>query len=391
MSSQEASNELGDSIHAFIEKVGYLRNVYFSSALIDFYCRSGRVKQGRALFDEVPIKDLICWSLMINGYVLNGYGVEALETFSNMLDCGIKPNEITFLSVLSACSHCGLEYEGWNWFHSMKEKYNVSPKLGHYACMVDLLSRQGNIEQALDFVKKMPMEPDKRIWGALLAGCRLTPGKIEIVEFVVEQLATLDPQNCTHYYMILSDLYADEGRGEDVESLVFDHLVIGRPAYYVILQCGTKEYRSKTSPGKHKKVLWNEKFMFEFPQSEWEKLTYIKFKIMDKEFFKENEFVGETKIHLGGIITEGTDKGFIEVRPAPYNVVLEDNTYKGQMKIGFKFIANKEVENEIQELAALPDEPRSLYSCIRCLWNLPRRAYLYIFKLKNSKKEHKDD
>ncbi|KAE8701015.1 Rop guanine nucleotide exchange factor 2 [Hibiscus syriacus] len=141
--------------------------------------------------------------------------------------------------------------------------------------------------------------------------------------------------------------------------------LLGRPAYYVILQCGTKEYRSKTSPGKHKKVLWNEKFMFEFPQSEWEKLTYIKFKIMDKEFFKENEFVGETKIHLGGIITEGTDKGFIEVRPAPYNVVLEDNTYKGQMKIGFKFIANKEVENEIQELAALPDEPRSLYSCIR--------------------------
>ncbi|KAE8703690.1 Beta-amylase 2 isoform 1 [Hibiscus syriacus] len=112
MSSQEASNELGDSIHAFIEKVGYSRNVYLSSALIDFYCRSGRVKQGRALFDEVPIKDLICWSSMINGYGLNGYGVEALETFSNMLDCGIKPNEIIFLSVLSVCSHHGLEYEG---------------------------------------------------------------------------------------------------------------------------------------------------------------------------------------------------------------------------------------------------------------------------------------
>ncbi|KAK8570422.1 hypothetical protein V6N13_003103 [Hibiscus sabdariffa] len=219
MSSQEASNELGDSIHAFIEKAGYSRNVYLSSALIDFYCRSGRVKQGRALFDEVPIKDLICWSSMINGYGLNGYGIEALETFSNMLDFGIKPNEIIFLSVLSACSHCGLEYEGWNWFHCMKEKYNVTPKLGHYACMVDLLSRQGNIEQALDFVKKMPTEPDKRIWGALLAGCRLTPVPIEIVEFVVEQLAILDPQNRTNYYMILSDLYADEGRVEDVERM----------------------------------------------------------------------------------------------------------------------------------------------------------------------------
>ncbi|XP_039051570.1 pentatricopeptide repeat-containing protein DOT4, chloroplastic-like [Hibiscus syriacus] len=97
MSSQEASNELGDSIHAFIGKI-----------------RKGQA--GTALFDEVPFKDLICWSSMINGYVLNGYGVEALDTFSNMLDCGIKPNEITFLSVLSACSHFGLEYEGWNWF-----------------------------------------------------------------------------------------------------------------------------------------------------------------------------------------------------------------------------------------------------------------------------------
>lgn len=155
---------------------------------------------------------------MINGYGLNGYGIEALETFSNMLDCGIKPNGVVFLSVLSACSHCGIEYDGWNWFYFMKEKYGITPTLAHYACMVDLLSRQGNIEQALDFVKKMPMEPDKRIWGALLAGCRLGPCAIEIVEFVVEQLATLDPQN-RNYYMILLDLYAEEGRGEDATRL----------------------------------------------------------------------------------------------------------------------------------------------------------------------------
>ncbi|XWS46094.1 hypothetical protein CRYUN_Cryun14cG0034100 [Craigia yunnanensis] len=219
MASQDASHKLGESIHSFIAKIGYSRNVYLSSALIDFYCKSGRVKEGKALFNEVHTKDLICWSSLINGYGLNGYGIEALETFSNMLDCGIKPNDIIFLSVLSACSHCGLEYEGWNWFYSMKEKYGITLKLAHYACMVDLLSRQGKIEQALDFVKKMPMEPDKRIWGALLAGCRLTSGPIEIVEFVIEQLATLDPQNSTNYYMMLSDLYAEEGRGEDAERL----------------------------------------------------------------------------------------------------------------------------------------------------------------------------
>ncbi|XWS35787.1 hypothetical protein CRYUN_Cryun20dG0025900 [Craigia yunnanensis] len=108
MASQEASHELGESIQAFIAKVGYSKNVYLSSALIDFYCRSGRVKEGKVLFNEVPTKDLICWSSLING-------------------------------------HCGLEYEGWNWFYSMKEKYGIIPNLAHYACMVDLLSRQGNI------------------------------------------------------------------------------------------------------------------------------------------------------------------------------------------------------------------------------------------------------
>ncbi|XP_052480779.1 elicitor-responsive protein 3 isoform X2 [Gossypium raimondii] len=167
--------------------------------------------------------------------------------------------------------------------------------------------------------------------------------------------------------------------------------LIGRPAYYVILQCGTKEYRTKISPGKHKKVLWNEKFKFDFPLSEWKNLTHIKFRIMDKEFFKNNGFVGETRIHLGGIIIEGTDKGFIVVRPAPYNVVLEDDTYKGQIKIGFKFIAKKEVQNEIREFAVMPNEPRSICSCIKNLWKFPCWICLYPFKQENSKKEHKHE
>ncbi|XVF73190.1 hypothetical protein PTKIN_Ptkin12aG0181200 [Pterospermum kingtungense] len=168
--------------------------------------------------------------------------------------------------------------------------------------------------------------------------------------------------------------------------------LIGRPAYYVILQCGTQECRSKISSGKHKKVFWNEKFRFKFPRPEWENLTHIKFKIMDKEFFKDNGFVGQTIIHLGGIITEGTDRGFIEVRPAPYNVVLEDDTYKGQIKIGFKFIAHKEVQTEMQELAALPDEPsRSFCSSIWNLWKFKWWRFLFLFKHKTSKKENKDN
>ncbi|KAL6323117.1 hypothetical protein AAG906_027385 [Vitis piasezkii] len=212
------AQELGESIQAHATKAGYLSNAFLSSALIDLYCKFGRINQGRAIFNEIPTKDLVCWSSMINGYGLNGCGDEALETFSNMLACGVKPNEVVFISVLSACSHCGLEHEGWSCFSSMEQKYGIIPKLPHYACMVDLISRRGNIEGALQFVNKMPMEPDKRIWGALLAGCRSTHGSIEIAELVAERLIGLDPQN-TSYYVILSNLYAEQGRWGDVERL----------------------------------------------------------------------------------------------------------------------------------------------------------------------------
>ncbi|BBN70300.1 Calcium-dependent lipid-binding family protein [Prunus dulcis] len=98
---------------------------------------------------------------------------------------------------------------------------------------------------------------------------------------------------------------------------------MSRASYYVIIECGTREYRSKES-------------------SNWKNLTHLKFRIMDTELFTDAGFVGETIVHLGGIITEGKDRGFIELKPAPYNVVLEDDTYKGEIKIGFRFITNKE-------------------------------------------------
>nr|GMC69630.1 pentatricopeptide repeat-containing protein At4g33990-like [Ipomoea batatas] len=216
--SSMAAQDVGETIHTQVMKLGYTSNAFLASTLIDMYCKFGRIHQGKTIFDENPDKDLICWSSMINGYGINGHGNEALECFLDMLSHGIQPNDVVFISVLSACSHCGLEYEGWNWFHAMEEKYDITPKLAHYACMVDMLSRQGNVEEALEFVNKMPIEPDKGIWGALLAGCRKTHGSSEVSELVAKQLISLDPTNAS-YYVILSNLYADQGRWEEVEKL----------------------------------------------------------------------------------------------------------------------------------------------------------------------------
>ncbi|KAL8495252.1 hypothetical protein ACS0TY_019416 [Phlomoides rotata] len=209
---------IGESIHAQITKDGYSTNTFLTSALIDMYSKVGKTREAKAVFDEDSSKDFICWSSMINGYAINGYGEEVLECFSNMLSHDIEPNDVVFISVLSACSHCGLEYEGWNWFRAMEEKYGIKPKLAHYACMVDMLSRQGNIEEALEFVNNMPVEPDKRIWGALLAGCRNSHGHTEILEYVAKKANSLDPDN-TSSYVVLSNMYAEQGRWEDVEKL----------------------------------------------------------------------------------------------------------------------------------------------------------------------------
>ncbi|XP_044491820.1 transcription factor GLABRA 3-like [Mangifera indica] len=145
--------------------------------------------------------------------------------------------------------------------------------------------------------------------------------------------------------------------------------VAGTPAYYVIVQIGTQVHKSKVSSAKGGKAWWNEKFRFVFPQSDWRKFTHIKFRIMDVKSFTDNGFVGETIYYLGGIISEGNDKGLIEVNPAPHNVVLEDDTYKGQIKVGFKFIMKEEKLMQTREFNIVQE-------------NLPRKSsYIFLVNL----------
>lgn len=200
--------KLGKSIHAHVTTLGCVSNMFVASALIDFYCKVGKLREAETLFDKLQRRDLVCWSSMINGYGMNGCGEEAIQTFYNMLGQGIMPNEVTFVSVLSACSHCGLVDEGWKLFHSMEEKFGISSTLAHYTCIIDLLGRQGRVEEALEFVKTMPMEPDMTLWGALLSWC--TCSDIKVAEFAAEQLIQLDPSN-TSCYVTLSNMYSKLG------------------------------------------------------------------------------------------------------------------------------------------------------------------------------------
>eukprot|EP01018_Ginkgo_biloba_P030289 Gb_21434 [translate_table: standard] len=209
-----AALRLGKSIHAYIIRSGFDSDVFVETALIDMYAKCGSLEIARKVFDKNSERNTVTWSAMIAGYGMHGCGEDALALFSEMKLEGMKPDHITFVCILSACSHTGLVDEGWQWFHCMRRDYCIVPRLEHYACMVDLLGRAGHLDEAHTFIKEMPLEPDATVWGALLGACRIQ-SNIELGESVLEHLVKLDPKNVGNY-VVLSNIYAAAGRWEDV-------------------------------------------------------------------------------------------------------------------------------------------------------------------------------
>jgi pentatricopeptide repeat protein len=154
---------------------------------------------------------------MIVGYAMHGCGKEALEVFEKLQHSGTKPNHITLVGVLSACCHSGLVDEGLKYFDRMIRDYDIAPEVEHYCCMVDVLGRAGRLDQALNFINRMPTKPTADVWGSLLGSCRIHKN-LELGEHVAEQLFELDPKNAAHY-VLLSHIYAEAGRWDGVEKV----------------------------------------------------------------------------------------------------------------------------------------------------------------------------
>eukprot|EP01018_Ginkgo_biloba_P039230 Gb_00867 [translate_table: standard] len=209
-----AALEQGKQIHANIIKVEYKSDVFVENALITMYSKCGRVDIAYHVFDKMPERDVVSWSAMIAGYAQHGSAKEALLLFDQMQCTGTKPNHITFVGVLTACSHSCLVDEGWHYYHSMICDHHITPGVDHYACIVDLLGRSGILNEAEDFIKRMPLQPDPVVWKALLGACRVH-ANTEVGERVAEHLFKLEPQNPAAY-VLLSNIYAAVGRWDDV-------------------------------------------------------------------------------------------------------------------------------------------------------------------------------
>ncbi|XP_038988634.1 pentatricopeptide repeat-containing protein At5g66520-like [Phoenix dactylifera] len=208
---------MGKVIHKFIERKGIEVDVRLGTSLVDMYAKCGDIDSSLGLFHKLSERDVLTWSSMIIGLANHGLGMVALDFFSKMISEGVKPNEITFVGVLTACSHAGLVSEGRAHFNSMSDVYGISPTIEHYGCMVDLLGRAGLIEEARQFIKDMPFEPDAVVWRALLGACRIQKN-VEIAEEAIAKLVDLEPLVDGHY-VLLSNIFAHANRWDGVANV----------------------------------------------------------------------------------------------------------------------------------------------------------------------------
>ncbi|KAG6639512.1 hypothetical protein I3843_10G100600 [Carya illinoinensis] len=208
----------GKEIHAYATRHFLASDVAVGSALVDMYAKCGCLNLSRGVFDHMPIRNVITWNVLIMAYGMHGRGEEALKLFKNMAAEGdkngiLRPNEVTFIAIFAACSHSGMVREGLHLFHRMKEDYGVEPAPDHYACVVDLLGRAGQLEEAYELIKMMPPEFDKRdAWSSLLGACRIH-WNIEIGEIAAKNLFQLEPNVASHY-VLLSNIYSSAGHWE---------------------------------------------------------------------------------------------------------------------------------------------------------------------------------
>ncbi|XP_068503070.1 pentatricopeptide repeat-containing protein At2g29760, chloroplastic-like isoform X1 [Phaseolus vulgaris] len=197
--------DFGQCIHGCVKKRRLELDVAVSNALMDMYSKSGRLDLVVRIFDEILKKDVFSWTTMISGYAYHGEGHLALEAFSRMLESGVNPNEVTLLSVLTACSHAGLVVEGKLLFNRMIQCRYLKPKIEHYGCLVDLLGRAGLLEEAKEVIGMMPISPDAAMWRSLLNAC-LVHGNLSMAQIAGKKVIELEP-NDDGVYMLLWNMY----------------------------------------------------------------------------------------------------------------------------------------------------------------------------------------
>ncbi|KAK1292321.1 putative pentatricopeptide repeat-containing protein [Acorus calamus] len=212
-----SSLEEGAQFHCQAFVSGLISCITVSNAIITLYSKCGSIEDSHRLFNEMRVRDQVSWTALVSGYAQFGKAKETIDLFEKMLVGGLKPDGVTFIGVLSACSRVGFVEKGRKYFDSMRDDHGITPISEHYTCMIDLLSRAGRLEEAKDFIEQMPCHPNAIAWSTLLSSCRIH-GNMELGKWAAESLLELEPQNAASY-ILLSGIYASKQRWDEVARL----------------------------------------------------------------------------------------------------------------------------------------------------------------------------
>ncbi|KAH6766023.1 Tetratricopeptide repeat superfamily protein [Perilla frutescens var. hirtella] len=209
--------EQGKLIHGHILRKGLDSILPVMNALVTMYARCGDLELGETIFNQMTRRDIVSWNSLISSYAVHGLGSKALQTFEEMVQLGMSPTSISFISVLGACSHSGLVDEGKLVFESMVKEHGIYPSVEHYACIVDLLGRANRLDEAAKIIADMRDEPGPMVWGSLLGSCRIHCN-VKLAERASSRLFELEPRNAGNY-VLLADIYAEAKMWDEVKGV----------------------------------------------------------------------------------------------------------------------------------------------------------------------------
>jgi pentatricopeptide repeat protein len=229
----------GKEIHGVLVRRLQSNHPFLANSLLGLYTKGGMLDIASKIFDRITQKDVASWNTMIMGYGMHGQIDVAFHLFDLMKDDGVNYDHVSYIAVLSACSHGGLVERGKKYFSQMLAQ-NLEPQQMHYACMVDLLGRAGQLTESVEIILDMPFHANSDVWGALLGACRIH-GNIELAQYAAGHLFELKPEH-SGYYTLLINMYAEAGRWNEankIRKLMKSRKVQKNPAYSWV-QSGNK-------------------------------------------------------------------------------------------------------------------------------------------------------
>lgn len=210
---ESAQLSLGKQVHCLIVKACFGANVYVGNGLINMYSKCGELEHAVQVFDRMTQRNSVSWNAAIAALARHGRGSEALRVYDGMRAHGVEPTDVTFLSLLHACSHVGAVGRGMEFLRAMEEAHGITPRAEHYACAVDMMGRAGRLDEALRLIERLPEEPTAAVWQALLGACGIR-GDSEMGAYAARQLLRALPE-CPAAYVLMANIYSSEERWEE--------------------------------------------------------------------------------------------------------------------------------------------------------------------------------